>query len=182
ACHNGIRLTNATFQTNPNTGHFLTPDPIKLAGGLNNYQYVPNPTGWVDPLGLNNCPGNKSCEQENVETPSENAKVSEDVVKPIDPYDEKLFGHAFTKHGQNNTEFLKRRSQAMNRPNGQWLDDSAAAEFVAGIKEPGTVVVELPKNVPARLVNPDGTFTLISKATIVRKGNGKLITAFPGEN
>ncbi|WP_256257891.1 HNH/endonuclease VII fold putative polymorphic toxin, partial [Pseudomonas citronellolis] len=31
---------------------FLTPDPIKLAGGLNHYQYVPNPTGWVDPLGL----------------------------------------------------------------------------------------------------------------------------------
>ncbi|PCR92839.1 type IV secretion protein Rhs [Pseudomonas fluorescens] len=38
---------------NPNSGRFLTPDPIKLAGGLNNYQYVPNPTGWVDPLGLN---------------------------------------------------------------------------------------------------------------------------------
>jgi RHS repeat-associated protein len=42
---------------NPGTGRFLTPDPIKLAGGLNNYQYVPNPTGWVDPLGLNGCPG-----------------------------------------------------------------------------------------------------------------------------
>ncbi|WP_262381666.1 RHS repeat-associated core domain-containing protein, partial [Pseudomonas koreensis] len=38
---------------NPGTGRFLTPDPIKLAGGLNNYQYVPSPTGWVDPLGLN---------------------------------------------------------------------------------------------------------------------------------
>jgi RHS repeat-associated protein len=36
----------------PNTGRFLTPDPIKLAGGLNNYQYVPNPVNWVDPLGL----------------------------------------------------------------------------------------------------------------------------------
>ena len=35
------------------TGHYLTPDPIKLAGGLNNYHYVPNPTGWVEPLGLN---------------------------------------------------------------------------------------------------------------------------------
>ncbi|WP_241089357.1 RHS repeat-associated core domain-containing protein, partial [Pseudomonas viridiflava] len=41
---------------NPGTGRFLTPDPIKLAGGLNNYQYVPNPTGWVDPLGLSCCP------------------------------------------------------------------------------------------------------------------------------
>ncbi len=49
---------------NPGTGRFfLTPDPIKLAGGLNNYQYVPNPTGWVDPLGLSskvaNCPKSK---------------------------------------------------------------------------------------------------------------------------
>ncbi len=42
---------------NPNTARYLTPDPIKLVGGLNNYQYVPNPTGWVDPLGLDNCPG-----------------------------------------------------------------------------------------------------------------------------
>ncbi|WP_205894569.1 RHS repeat domain-containing protein, partial [Pseudomonas viridiflava] len=43
---------------NPGNGRFLTPDPIKLAGGLNNYQYVPNPTGWVDPLGLSSaCPG-----------------------------------------------------------------------------------------------------------------------------
>ncbi|MHC8372923.1 RHS repeat-associated core domain-containing protein [Pseudomonas sp. MDT1-85] len=41
----------------PEVGRYLTPDPIKLAGGLNQYQYMPNPTGWVDPLGLSgNCP------------------------------------------------------------------------------------------------------------------------------
>ncbi|WP_429232957.1 RHS repeat-associated core domain-containing protein [Aeromonas salmonicida] len=39
------------------TGRFITPDPIGLAGGLNNYQYAPNPTGWVDPRGLSNVPG-----------------------------------------------------------------------------------------------------------------------------
>ncbi|WP_130907329.1 RHS repeat-associated core domain-containing protein, partial [Pseudomonas sp. Sample_16] len=42
----------------PDTGRYLTPDPVKLAGGLNPYRYTPNPTGWVDPLGLSgNCPG-----------------------------------------------------------------------------------------------------------------------------
>ncbi|AZV26101.1 type IV secretion protein Rhs [Pseudomonas syringae] len=42
----------------PEVGRYLTPDPVKLAGGLNQYRYVPNPTGWVDPLGLScNCPG-----------------------------------------------------------------------------------------------------------------------------
>ncbi|MBC3272681.1 type IV secretion protein Rhs, partial [Pseudomonas sp. SWRI81] len=41
----------------PRLGRYLTPDPVKLAGGLNQYQYVPNPTGWVDPLGLtSSCP------------------------------------------------------------------------------------------------------------------------------
>ena len=34
---------------------------MKLAGGINAYQYVPNPTGWVDPLGLSNCPGGNGC-------------------------------------------------------------------------------------------------------------------------
>ncbi|MHC8322723.1 RHS repeat-associated core domain-containing protein [Pseudomonas sp. GB2N2] len=43
----------------PNVGRYLTPDPVKLAGGLNQYRYALNPTGWVDPLGLscNPCPG-----------------------------------------------------------------------------------------------------------------------------
>ncbi|MCE2029737.1 RHS repeat-associated core domain-containing protein [Sessilibacter corallicola] len=37
---------------NPNTGQFTQQDPIGLLGGLNNYQYAPNPVGWIDPLGL----------------------------------------------------------------------------------------------------------------------------------
>lgn len=36
----------------PDVGRFTTRDPIGLAGGLNLYQYAPNPIGWIDPLGL----------------------------------------------------------------------------------------------------------------------------------
>ncbi|CAI1683519.1 Cell wall-associated polypeptide CWBP200 [Serratia ficaria] len=36
----------------PEVGRFTTQDPIGLRGGLNLYQYAPNPLGWVDPLGL----------------------------------------------------------------------------------------------------------------------------------
>ncbi|WP_275898202.1 RHS repeat-associated core domain-containing protein [Halomonas binhaiensis] len=36
----------------PEVGRFTTQDPIGLIGGENLYQYAPNPTGWVDPLGL----------------------------------------------------------------------------------------------------------------------------------
>ncbi|WP_200878030.1 RHS repeat-associated core domain-containing protein, partial [Burkholderia paludis] len=36
----------------PDTGRFISPDPIGLAGGLNLYQYAPNPNSWIDPWGL----------------------------------------------------------------------------------------------------------------------------------
>jgi RHS repeat-associated protein len=33
-------------------GSFVSQDPIGLSGGVNPYQYAPNPIGWIDPLGL----------------------------------------------------------------------------------------------------------------------------------
>ena len=42
----------------PEVGRFTTQDPIGLRGGLNLYQYAPNPLMWVDPLGLSNRPNN----------------------------------------------------------------------------------------------------------------------------
>ncbi|MGQ0690308.1 MAG: RHS repeat domain-containing protein, partial [Limnobacter sp.] len=36
----------------PNSGQFTTQDPIGLLGGMNAYQYAPNPMTWVDPWGL----------------------------------------------------------------------------------------------------------------------------------
>ncbi|PWC09424.1 RHS repeat-associated core domain-containing protein [Brenneria corticis] len=39
----------------PDSGRFTTQDPIGLAGGLNLYQYAPNPLMWIDPLGLSKC-------------------------------------------------------------------------------------------------------------------------------
>ncbi|WP_205901359.1 RHS repeat domain-containing protein, partial [Pseudomonas viridiflava] len=70
---------------NPGTGRFLTPDPIKLAGGLNNYQYVPNPTGWVDPLGLSGeCPDSEKNKipVEEASSPSNSYDNSEELRPP----------------------------------------------------------------------------------------------------
>ncbi|HCD7553912.1 TPA: PAAR domain-containing protein [Citrobacter farmeri] len=36
----------------PECGRFISQDPVGLAGGLNLYQYAPNPLRWIDPLGL----------------------------------------------------------------------------------------------------------------------------------
>jgi RHS repeat-associated protein len=36
----------------PDSGRFVSQDPIGLQGGNNLYQYAPNPISWIDPLGL----------------------------------------------------------------------------------------------------------------------------------
>ncbi|ETD35133.1 type IV secretion protein Rhs [Pseudomonas chlororaphis subsp. aurantiaca PB-St2] len=69
---------------NPSSGRFLTPDPIKLAGGLNNYQYVPNPTGWVDPLGLN-CLGQGGGKSGGPENPAAKTAANEGAPKAPAP-------------------------------------------------------------------------------------------------
>nr|WP_242413304.1 RHS repeat-associated core domain-containing protein [Salmonella enterica] len=39
----------------PDIGKFISGDPISIRGGINLYQYAPNPLSWIDPLGLAGC-------------------------------------------------------------------------------------------------------------------------------
>jgi RHS repeat-associated protein len=41
----------------PDIGRFVSVDPIGLMGGVNTYQYSPNPVASIDPLGLSPCDG-----------------------------------------------------------------------------------------------------------------------------
>ena len=72
----------------------MTPDPIKLAGGLNSYQYVPNPTGWVDPLGLSVCPDNNSSSTGGAKTPSTAATIDEGTPNSPKPQDQSGYNAA----------------------------------------------------------------------------------------
>ncbi|MBC3374868.1 RHS repeat protein, partial [Pseudomonas sp. SWRI92] len=69
---------------NPETGRYLTADPSKLRGGLNGYRYTLNPTGWVDPLGLETCPGD-GCKKPAVGEQDPAAKVGVDEGEPALP-------------------------------------------------------------------------------------------------
>jgi len=109
---------------NPDNGRYLTPDPVKLVGGLNGYQYVPNPTGWVDPLGLSckaaSCPGS---------------------ITPEGPYSvivpggglaahETAGGHLIRKHvGRTPKQLATRLKNEPHVPTASTFPDRAAAEL-----------------------------------------------------
>ncbi|NWA69846.1 RNase A-like domain-containing protein [Pseudomonas reactans] len=103
---------------NPDVGRYLTPDPVKLAGGINAYQYAQNPTGWIDPLGL-------SCK---------NTNCPEGPYSVIVPggglaAHEKAGGHLIEKHiGRSDEQLLDRLRQEPHIPAASTFHDRASAE------------------------------------------------------
>ncbi|WP_428557339.1 RHS repeat-associated core domain-containing protein [Pseudomonas edaphica] len=102
---------------NPDIGRYLTPDPVKLAGGINAYRYVPNPTGWVDPLGLNSCPGEHGCKSKseavdiakakvNKGEPKQPASNSEYLFRGDDKTPDRIFQYGFKSKGDSNDLYL----------------------------------------------------------------------------
>ena len=71
----------------PDLGMFTSRDPIGLGGGSNIFAYAPNPTGWVDPLGLAK---KKECNTaasrlEVIANTTAVVKLYEPAIKEIDP-------------------------------------------------------------------------------------------------
>ena len=92
----------------------------------------------------------------------------------------KRVGHTFTKHGSHNTHELTMEATNSGRPVGQWLDDAAAEQFIAG-KLPelsqGAKTFDLPPGF-GRQINPDGTFSPANRVTLVPSKTG-VKTAYP---
>ncbi|MGO2366722.1 MAG: RHS repeat-associated core domain-containing protein [Pseudoalteromonas sp.] len=59
----------------PKQQRFINQDPIGLVGGINHYQYAPNPVNWVDPFGL-------SCKENITEVPADGI-----VTFPNEPWE-----------------------------------------------------------------------------------------------
>ena len=133
---------------NPDIGRYLTPDPVKLAGGINAYQYVPNPTGWVDPLGLNRCPAGDGCKPTaTAGEPSAKAKIYKNEPQPPNTNDEEdylfrgdrkhpdeVFKNGFKSKGDSNDLYL--HALDSNDPPSNFISTSpsrlTAIDFATG--------------------------------------------------
>ena len=93
----------------------------------------------------------------------------------------KTFGHTFTTHGEDMTNFLIHRAKGSGMAQGQFLDNQKAAQFILDNMSKttsGAVNVPVPKGFPARVIMPDGTFKAATHIRLVPGGSG-VKTAYP---
>lgn len=110
----------------------------------------------------------------------ETGKIAGTEAQTI-PLSRSRFGHTFETHGQDATEFLTNRARAMGQPNGQFLDNQAAARFIQENLDKtkgGPVSLPISQDFPARIINPDGSFSPAQTIRLVPGGKG-VKTAFP---
>ena len=86
----------------------------------------------------------------------------------------------FPEHGAQNTKGLFGEAGGTRRAQGQWLNNDAAAKFLAEQRPKinGPASVNIPEGL-GRVVNPDGSFSPASRATLVPSANGGFRTAYP---
>lgn len=91
------------------------------------------------------------------------------------------FGHTFINHGEEATNFLTNRAKGSGMAQGQFLDNQKAAQFIIDNLDKttkGAVSIPIPKNFPARVIMPDGSFKAASHIRLVPSGSG-VKTAYP---
>jgi hypothetical protein len=112
-----------------------------LAGGINGYQYTRNPTGWVDPLGLNECPGADGCKRPGFgeEDPAGKVRVDGGEAQlPLYPeekylyrgdsrHPDEIFEHGFRPKGDSNNLLL--HSLDSNKPPSNFVSTSPDREI-----------------------------------------------------
>ena len=94
------------------------------------------------------------------------------------------YGHTFSIHGKKlTTQQLIDRANGFDNPHqvGQWLDEQQAADFLADVvkNREGAFDVQLPSDIKARSILPNGTEVIPDMVKIVMKPDGSIKTAYP---
>jgi hypothetical protein len=91
----------------------------------------------------------------------------------------KKFGHTFNTHGAGtkNTRRLIDRARTTGKPQGQWLDNQKAADFLNEFPVNGPAHVKIPDGL-GQVINPDGSIVKALWARVVPNADG-IRTAFP---
>jgi hypothetical protein len=116
--------------------------------------------------------------------PSGSSRNLVDDLERLDdfiPITKAKFGHTFTTHGQNSTNFLTQRAKGSGQAQGQFLDDQAAAKFIRDNIDKvqnGAVSLPVPEGLSVRIINPDGSYSPAATIRLVPGGNG-VKTAYP---
>ncbi|KYF62435.1 hypothetical protein BE15_18595 [Sorangium cellulosum] len=117
--------------------------------------------------------------------PAPSVGAAKGGLKWGNPASRPAYGHTFDTHGagaKNTNALLGRARGPKGGPQGQWLDNNAAAKWLAeqrsGINAPTTV--PLPEGM-GQVIRSDGSIVPATKATLVPLPNGGYRTAFPVE-
>jgi hypothetical protein len=93
----------------------------------------------------------------------------------------KTFQHTFKKHGQGakNTRSLTDTARSTGKPQGQWLDNQAAADLLMSHRGAitGPTTISIPSGL-GQVIRPDGTIVAATQAILVPGPNG-FVTAYP---
>ncbi|WP_240043030.1 RHS repeat-associated core domain-containing protein [Photorhabdus luminescens] len=138
----------------PEAACYLSPDPLGLAGGLNPYSYVPNPTTWIDPFGLAPCPA-----------PPKKINLTKDGVQHVkDRHVGNVPGWSHKSKWTLNNADIKSTIRDVFRKPDRIIRDGDRFIYEKTLK----------KNVG---ITPEDE--ILNKVRIVTESNGDLVTAFP---
>nr|WP_257454672.1 hypothetical protein [Archangium lipolyticum] len=95
---------------------------------------------------------------------------------------QRTFGHTFSRHGHGlkNTNNLRGRAAGTGTPQGQWIDNEAAARYLKDVRSglEGPAVIPIPEGM-GQVIMPDGSILPVRHALVVPTVRGGIETAYP---
>ncbi|WMV72369.1 RHS repeat-associated core domain-containing protein [Xenorhabdus griffiniae] len=181
----------------PETGQYISPDPIGLLGGVNPYAYVHNPVNFIDPFGLTDCPASLTREQRQArinELAEANALRRLQEMESMNPRSHFLERHGAqtslesqlgrATNGANPTTGVQQRTPMAATRFDSHRDQLNAIQRAQTIqRQSGGVVTKatIPygRRIGEGYSKTGPTYGTSSTATVILTPNGQTITAYP---